>query len=53
MNFEKNLEMAHTVRDGGRGHVNCVIMTHYVRTLIDMLLNTFVTIEKLEPYSYD
>ena len=52
MGFAENLEMAHIV--GGRGgRVTSVIMTHRRYVTHTLYLNTFVTIEKMEPHNYD
>ena len=56
MDFVENLEMTHIVRGRGGRHVICVIMTiTYVNRYVSHALyfNTFVTIEKMEPYNYD
>ena len=57
MDFVKNLEMTHIVGDERRGgYVICVIITHCVRKSIcdsPLYLNTFVTIEKMEPHNCD
>ena len=37
----------------GEGHIVCVIMTHCVHLTHPLYLNTFETIEKVEPDNYD
>ena len=57
MDFVKNLEVAHIVRVGGRGvmlFVSLWLIAYENRYVAHPLyLNTFVTIEKMEPRNYD
>ena len=60
MDFNENLEMTRIVVGGAGNHVICVIMTSLWRIAYEhwydthpLYLNTFLTIEKMQPHNYD